>query len=81
MESDVIANPDVYMPHLQEHKTKQPYYVHLDGDPIMRMAGLYDSWQDAEGNWLYTYTILTTDSSKRLQWYMSVEQLSMLCIR
>ncbi|BDA46358.1 Abasic site processing protein HMCES [Coccomyxa sp. Obi] len=52
----------------QEHKTKQPYYIHLDGNHIMRMAGLYDSWQDAEGNWLYTYTILTTDSSKRLQW-------------
>jgi putative SOS response-associated peptidase YedK len=53
---------------IQEHKTKQPYYIHLDGDRVMRMAGLYDSWQDAEGNWLTTYTILTTDSSKRLQW-------------
>ncbi|KAK9906507.1 hypothetical protein WJX75_003054 [Coccomyxa subellipsoidea] len=52
----------------QEHKTKQPYYIYLDGDRVMRMAGLYDSWQDAEGNWLTTYTILTTDSSKRLQW-------------
>ncbi|EIE23986.1 DUF159-domain-containing protein [Coccomyxa subellipsoidea C-169] len=52
----------------QEHKTKQPYYIHFDGDRVMRMAGLYDSWQDAEGNWLTTYTILTTDSSKRLQW-------------
>lgn len=54
--------------YVQEHKTKQPYYIHFDGDRVMRMAGLYDSWQDAEANWLTTYTILTTDSSKRLQW-------------
>ncbi len=52
----------------QEHKVKQPYYVHLAGDRVMKMAGLYDNWQDAEGNWLTTFTILTTDSSKRLQW-------------
>lgn len=50
---------------------KQPYYVHLQGDHVIKMAGLYDSWQDSEGNWLSTFTILTTDSSKKLQWYKS----------
>ena len=33
----------------------------------MWMAGLFDVWDSPEGP-LYTYTILTTDSSKRLQW-------------
>ena len=54
---------------VQEHKTKQPYYIHYDDERVMAMAGLYDTWKDAEGTWLTTFTILTTDSSKRLQWY------------
>lgn len=37
---------------------------------VMRMAGLFDVWSSgADAAPLYTYTILTTDSSKRLQWY------------
>jgi len=47
---------------------KQPYYIHLAGDEPMAMAGLYDFWKDAAGNVLQTYTILTTDSGKRLEW-------------
>ncbi|CAM6127680.1 unnamed protein product [Calypogeia fissa] len=47
---------------------KQPYYVHFkDGRPLV-FAGLYDSWKDEEGNVLYTFTILTTRSSKALDW-------------
>ena len=34
----------------------------------MRMAGLFDAWKGEDGEMLYTYTILTTDSSPRLQW-------------
>lgn len=56
---------------VQEHKTKQPYYIHYTDERVMAMAGLYDNWKDAEGNWLTTFTILTTDSSKRLQWYVN----------
>ena len=52
----------------QEGKTKQPYYVHLEGGRVLKMAGLYDACQVAPEEWLHTFTILTTDSSKRLQW-------------
>lgn len=52
----------------QEHTGKQPYFVHLEGEAVMRMAGLFDAWKGEEGEMLYTYTILTTDSSPRLQW-------------
>ena len=31
-------------------------------------AGLYDCWKDAAGHEVYTYTIMTTDSSPRIQW-------------
>lgn len=54
---------------MQEHKVKQPYFIHYSDERVMAMAGLYDSWKDAEGNWLTTFTILTTNSSKKLEWY------------
>lgn len=54
--------------HVQEHTGKQPYFVHLEGEPVMRMAGLFDAWKGEDGELLYTYTIMTTDSSPRLQW-------------
>lgn len=47
---------------------KQPYYIYLEGDDPMVAAGLFDSWHNAEGETMYTYTILTTDSSKKLEW-------------
>ncbi|XP_028769690.1 uncharacterized protein LOC114727133 [Neltuma alba] len=47
---------------------KQPYCVHFkDGRPLV-FAALYDSWQNSEGEMLYTFTILTTSSSSSLQW-------------
>ncbi|CAN1141996.1 Abasic site processing protein HMCES [Linum perenne] len=47
---------------------KQPYYIHFrDGRPLV-FAGLYDSWKNSEGDTLYTFTILTTSSSSKLNW-------------
>ena len=37
-------------------------------DGVLRMAGLYDKWHTEDGQLLHTFTILTTDSSKRLSW-------------
>ncbi|KAK1567598.1 hypothetical protein Q3G72_014100 [Acer saccharum] len=47
---------------------KQPYYIHFkDGRPMV-FAALYDSWENSEGEILYTFTIITTSSSSALQW-------------
>ncbi|KAL4428602.1 hypothetical protein ABPG77_008914 [Micractinium sp. CCAP 211/92] len=51
---------------------KQPYYVHLASseggeEETLVMAGLWDVWDGPEGP-MHTYTILTCDSSKRLEW-------------
>ncbi|CAI8584480.1 unnamed protein product [Vicia faba] len=47
---------------------KQPYYIHFkDGRPLV-FAALYDSWQNSEGEILYTFTIVTTSSSSAFQW-------------
>ncbi|KAL4434364.1 hypothetical protein ABPG75_000805 [Micractinium tetrahymenae] len=51
---------------------KQPYYIQLaspeggEEEPLV-MAGLWDVWDGPEGP-MHTYTILTCDSSKRLEW-------------
>lgn len=47
---------------------KQPYYIHFqDGHPLV-LAALFDSWVDGTGEVLNTFTILTTRSSKALEW-------------
>ncbi|WCJ37235.1 Abasic site processing protein HMCES [Euphorbia peplus] len=47
---------------------KQPYYIHFkDGRPLV-FAALYDSWLNAEGELIFTFTIVTTSSSSALQW-------------
>ena len=39
---------------------KQPFCIRLKGEDLFAFAGLYDIWQDAEGNQLYSYTVITT---------------------
>jgi hypothetical protein len=53
----------------EEHKVKQPYYIHRQDRPLL-FAGLHDNWKDGEepGVDMSTVTILTTNSSARLKW-------------
>eukprot|EP00210_Caulerpa_lentillifera_P009146 g8720.t1 len=46
---------------------KQPYYVHLGEENLVRFAGLYDAWE-SEKEIIYSTTIITTDSSPKLNW-------------
>jgi putative SOS response-associated peptidase YedK len=39
---------------------KQPYCIRVKDDDLFAFAGLYDVWCDAEGQELYSYTIITT---------------------
>ena len=57
------------MLHVQDGNKKQPYYISFGEESVMHMAALYDVWHTGEDSEvLGTFTILTTDSSKRLQW-------------
>lgn len=47
---------------------KQPYYVRLQDDEPLAFAALYDRWERADGDVMYTYTVLTTRAAKRLEW-------------
>ncbi|DBA92529.1 TPA: hypothetical protein ACH3X1_002760 [Trebouxia sp. C0004] len=54
---------------MQEGSRKQPFYVNMGEGNAVRMAGLFDVWSaGADDAPLYTYAIMTTASSKRLQW-------------
>ena len=40
--------------------SKQPYCFEVSKGDLFAFAGLWDSWKDANGNWIRTCTILTT---------------------
>lgn len=44
----------------EKRPPKQPFYMSAPGG--LGLAGLYEFWKDAEGQWLLTYTILTTSA-------------------
>jgi putative SOS response-associated peptidase YedK len=39
---------------------KQPFCIGLKDTDLFAFAGLYDIWHDADGNELYSYTVITT---------------------
>jgi putative SOS response-associated peptidase YedK len=46
-------------------KNKQPYAFDLVNGAMMAFAGLWDAWKDpANGQWLQTFTIITTDANE-----------------
>ncbi|KAL6209030.1 hypothetical protein ACLB2K_019973 [Fragaria x ananassa] len=48
-------------------KTEKPDHYRMDGRPLL-FAALYDSWENSEGEKIYTFTIITTPSSSALGW-------------
>src|SRR5665647_3762098 len=47
----------------QDGPRKEPYYIHLKESPLFAFAGLYDVWDDANGEAHPTYTIITTEAN------------------
>jgi len=47
-----------------DKKTKQPYFIHLDGAPVMFYAGLWERRRDEAGNELLTYSVITRDADQ-----------------
>ncbi len=49
-------------------KNKQPFGFDLTRGGMMAFAGLWDAWKDpADGRWLQSYTIITTDANEIMQ--------------
>jgi putative SOS response-associated peptidase YedK len=45
-------------------KTKQPYAITATDSPMMGFAGLWDAWKDGQGQWLQSFTIVTTEANE-----------------
>lgn len=48
-------------------KNKLPYYIHSKKEKLFTFAGLWEIWADADGNEIYSFTIITTDAMKPLK--------------
>lgn len=49
--------------HRTAAKTSQPYVFTLPGQSLFAFAGLWDAWRDPHGNWLQSFTIITTQAN------------------
>jgi putative SOS response-associated peptidase YedK len=46
-------------------KEKIPHFIHVKGQKIFSVAGIYSSWKDpSTDNYLFTYSVLTTKANK-----------------
>lgn len=48
-----------------EGRAKQPFAVALRSGAPMAVAGLWEGWQQPDGTWLRTYTVITTEANAR----------------
>jgi putative SOS response-associated peptidase YedK len=47
-----------------EGKTKEPFYITLKNGGVMAFAGLWDHWQNQDGEIVESFTIITCDSNE-----------------
>ena len=48
-------------------KIRQPFYVHLKSDSLFGFAGLWESWNDPDGNIVESTTIITTSPNELIR--------------
>lgn len=49
-------------------KTKYPYFIHLPGEPVFSLGGLWSGWTDkSTGEHLSTYVVLTTKANTLME--------------
>jgi putative SOS response-associated peptidase YedK len=51
----------------REGDAKQPYQIIPANDDFFAFAGIWERWDDDEGNALFSYSILTCDANERMQ--------------
>jgi putative SOS response-associated peptidase YedK len=56
---------DAFYEWAQDSKPKQPFAVALRSGAPMAAAGLWEGWQQQDGTWLRTYSVVTCASSGR----------------
>jgi putative SOS response-associated peptidase YedK len=59
-----------------DEMTKQPYFFTVPDTSLFAFAGLWDAWKDKDGNWLQSFSIVTTEANE----LMSAVHTRMPCI-
>ena len=60
----VGGNADCLLDPKEGKPPKQPYSFELTNGNLMGFAGLWDAWKDAQGHWLQSFAIVTTDANE-----------------
>jgi putative SOS response-associated peptidase YedK len=47
-----------------DKKTKQPYAFKMQDDALFAFAGLWDAWKEPDGQWLQSYSLITTEANE-----------------
>ncbi|ALC47109.1 CG11986 [Drosophila busckii] len=58
----------VYVPQQEDVKIHDKNTWTPDNIKLLRMAGLFDIWEDESGDKMYSYSIITFESSKIMSW-------------
>lgn len=52
----------------KEAGTKQPFYIFRSSTELLKMACLFDTWAPVGGEVLHTFSIVTCNSNKAIEW-------------
>jgi putative SOS response-associated peptidase YedK len=55
-------------------KTKQPFAFGMGDDAPFAFAGLWDAWKDQAGNWLQSFSIITTEANELMASYLALAE-------
>lgn len=52
---------------LRKGKEKIPHFIQRNDDAIMPFAGIYDRWKSPNGEYVFSYSIITTSAAERIR--------------
>lgn len=61
-----IVFADSYYEWKKEGRAKKPYRVQLNNNELMAMAGVWETWQNAKGEEIKTFALITTEPNADL---------------
>ena len=62
---------DSYYTHKTQGRLSQPFRVHYSDNSLLTLAGIWDLWQDAQGQLYKTFSILTVSSAETPHWALN----------
>ena len=64
----LIPSTGYFEYHHETNGTKTPYFIHLKDTDLFSMAGIYDCWKSADGQEIYSYSLITSPANELTGW-------------